>query len=207
VGTTPEQGWTTPDNTTAPNTLGAKIAALAGVIEKQVVRFFSTAAARNSAVTAPIKGSVAWIDTPGQHTWWTGTAWRPLMTNVVQDIHGTTISGGGIAPGVAYTVFDQDVTVAGPCVLEMEVDMALSMGATAGYAGVMGANLAGIVVRNVRWNNHGGTGLLVPHCRALANIPAAGTYNVRFDINSDAGSAGSVTVSEVNYAIRELSPR
>lgn len=52
--------------------------------EKMFVARFASAAARDAAITAPVKGMVAWLDSPGVYSEYLATGWKNRYTTGVQ---------------------------------------------------------------------------------------------------------------------------
>ncbi|UUU22540.1 hypothetical protein [Streptomyces sp. DSM 40750] len=56
----------------------AHLQSLAEAIDSRTVLRFATATARDTAITTPAPGMVAWLTSPGQLTHYTGTVWAPV---------------------------------------------------------------------------------------------------------------------------------
>ncbi|MFF5473321.1 hypothetical protein [Streptomyces achromogenes] len=74
----------------------ADLQALAEWASTRVGMRFADAAARNAAITAPVKGMLAWLDTPGALTIRTATAWRTIWSD---------LAWSDIALGSAYETY------------------------------------------------------------------------------------------------------
>ncbi|MDX2872544.1 hypothetical protein [Streptomyces ipomoeae] len=74
---TPLNGLPYPQPTDAAN-LPLHLQSLAEGIDGRTVMRFGSAGARDAVVTSPARGMVAWLDTPGQLTHWTGSVWAPV---------------------------------------------------------------------------------------------------------------------------------
>ncbi|MEU3523180.1 hypothetical protein AB0E62_04820 [Streptomyces sp. NPDC038707] len=65
---------------TDPANVPQHLQSLAESVDARTILRFATATARDAAVTAPAPGMVAWLSSPGQLTYYTGTAWQPVAT-------------------------------------------------------------------------------------------------------------------------------
>lgn len=74
---TPLNGLPYPQPTDTAN-LPVHLQSLAEGIDGRTVMRFGSAGQRDTIVTTPARGMVAWLDTPGQLTHYTGSAWSPV---------------------------------------------------------------------------------------------------------------------------------
>lgn len=93
--TTPIGAAPFPAGTDADN-VPADLEALAVWASTRVTMRFADAAARDAAVTSPVAGMVAWLDTPGSVTIRTASTWRTLWS---------ALSWTDITLGSAYTTY------------------------------------------------------------------------------------------------------
>ncbi|MFJ8649137.1 hypothetical protein ACIRNI_23820 [Streptomyces sp. NPDC093546] len=61
-----------------PADLPAHLQSLAQTLDGRAVMRFGTASERDTKVTAPVAGMVAWIASPGRLMYYTGSAWAPV---------------------------------------------------------------------------------------------------------------------------------
>ncbi|MFJ8588048.1 hypothetical protein ACIRD2_25865 [Streptomyces sp. NPDC093595] len=61
-----------------PADLPAHLQSLAQSVDGRLVMRFATAAERDTRITAPVAGMVAWIASPGRLMYYTGSAWAPV---------------------------------------------------------------------------------------------------------------------------------
>jgi hypothetical protein len=95
VPTTPIGAAPYPAGSSADN-VPADLQALAVWASTRTTMRFADAAARDAAITSPVAGMIAWLDTPGSVTVRTASAWRTLWSNLAW----TDITLGG-----SYTTF------------------------------------------------------------------------------------------------------
>ncbi|MEW2399574.1 hypothetical protein [Streptomyces sp. NPDC046862] len=74
---TPLSGLPYPQPTDTAN-LPLHFQSMAEAIDSRTILRYANAAARDAAVTTPAAGMVAWLSSPGQLTYYTGTLWSPV---------------------------------------------------------------------------------------------------------------------------------
>lgn len=74
---TPLNGLPYPQSTDVAN-IPLHLQSLAEGVDGRTVMRFGTAAQRDAVVTTPTAGMVAWLNTPGQLTHYTGSLWAPV---------------------------------------------------------------------------------------------------------------------------------
>ncbi|MFJ4950398.1 hypothetical protein [Streptomyces sp. NPDC088760] len=80
---------------TDPANLPQHLQSLAETVDARTILRYPNATARDAAVTTPAAGMVAWLSSPGQLTYYTGTAWLPVAATPVflyNNDAGTTTS-------------------------------------------------------------------------------------------------------------------
>ncbi|MDN3259641.1 hypothetical protein QWJ26_07385 [Streptomyces sp. CSDS2] len=63
---------------TDPANVPQHLQSLAETVDARTILRFASAAARDTVITAPAPGMVAWLSSPGQLTYYTGTAWQAV---------------------------------------------------------------------------------------------------------------------------------
>ncbi|GAA5057248.1 hypothetical protein [Streptomyces similanensis] len=61
-----------------PANLPAHLQTLAETVDARTILRYATAAARDTAITTPVAGMVAWLVSPGQLTHYNGSVWAPV---------------------------------------------------------------------------------------------------------------------------------
>jgi hypothetical protein len=83
----------------------------------QTVATFSTASARNSAITSPVEGQLAYINTNDALTYYDGTAWRNFMFPAAWIAYTPTLTnvtlGSGGTSAFYYQVVGKTINVRG----------------------------------------------------------------------------------------------
>ncbi|MPY64882.1 hypothetical protein [Streptomyces spongiae] len=74
---TPLSGLPYPQPTDTAN-LPLHFQSMAEAIDSRTILRYANAAARDTAITTPAAGMVAWLSSPGQLTHYTGTVWAPV---------------------------------------------------------------------------------------------------------------------------------
>lgn len=139
MGTTPLQGFTIPDLSGAANA-PSNFSVFGGMIEKYTMMRFTTAAARNAAVTSPEEGMWATLTTDDKVTYYDGTGWV-IMEEAWQSYTPTVAQGA--SSNIAKTVTTSEyMRRNGNCLWRFRI--ALTAAGTAGSSATLSVPVAAL---------------------------------------------------------------
>lgn len=93
--TTSMQGLPLPVPTDDPN-VPDDMSTLALAIEKKLVGVYASVSDRNSKVTTPVKGQVAFLQDTTKFTYWNSSAWVDMVPSQVSITSGSTVPANSV---------------------------------------------------------------------------------------------------------------
>ncbi|MCX5236695.1 hypothetical protein OG824_15985 [Streptomyces prunicolor] len=143
TGYTPLNALPYPQATDTAN-LPLHFQSMAEAIDGRTVLRYATAAARDTAITTPVAGMVAWLSSPGQLTHYTGTVWAPVAAVPVFKFNndaGTTVSTTAVEVLTDSSTTAVTAAFTAPPTGQVIVSLGAYMYSSAAYGSYMSATI------------------------------------------------------------------
>ena len=173
-------------NTTSTDQVPADLLTAFTSAEKLFVNRFASASARDTAIPAPVKGMVAWLDSPGCYSEYLASGWKNRYQTGVQSWTAqwpsTTLAGTNSILTVTTTINPQ----IGPYLLTVNIGMQTALVGS-------GVPVLEMWVRGAIRDQHrfigvtSTTAIFSGHCGRQLSVPDGGSSDIYARLNIPAG--------------------